>query len=93
VSRADDGDRRRRGAPSNAELAERTARLEQKIDHISDSVDRIEGKLIEEHEELTERVDDTERKADRFWTIYRFILYLIPLVLGTGGAASYWLLL
>lgn len=77
------------GAPSNAELAERTARLEQKIDHISDAVNRIENSLAKEHDELAEQVAQNERRVNRFWSIYRFFLYMMPLVLGTGGV-SYW---
>lgn len=77
------------GAPSNAELAERTARLEQKIDHIGEAVDRIEKSLANEHDDLAEQVAQNERRVNRFWSIYRFCLYMMPLVLGTGGV-SYW---
>jgi len=86
-TRSDGG--RATGAPSNAELGERTARLEQKIDHITGAVDRIENTLENEHDSLAEQVSQNRRRADRFWSIYRFFLYMMPLVLGTGGA-GYW---
>jgi len=82
----------RHGAPSNAELAERTARLEEKIDHISDGVERIEESLADEHEELAEQVQQNEKRVDRFWTIYRFALFVIPLLVGGGGVVGYWAL-
>lgn len=90
MSRSDSNsqtDDRARGAPSNAELGERTARLEQKIDHISEGVKRIETSLAEEHDDLAEQVAQNERRVNRFWSIYRFFLYMVPLVLGTSGVS------
>lgn len=82
----------RQGAPSNAELAERTARIEEKVDHISNAVDRIEGDLVEKQDELAEDIEENETRVNRFWAIYRFALYTIPIVVGSGGAVSYWML-
>jgi hypothetical protein len=79
------------GAPSNAELAERTARLEQKIDHITGAVDRIENTLENEHDSLAEQVSQNTQRVNRFWSIYRFCLYMLPLLLGTGSV-GYWTL-
>ena len=96
MSRSESDSRERfrgvRGAPSNTELAERTARLEEKIDHMNDSVERIEDALLEEHEELGEKVDTNEKRVNKFWTIYRFLLFAIPLIIGSGGLVGYWTL-
>lgn len=80
------------GAPSNSELAERTARIEEKVDHISEAVDRIEDDLVEKHDELAEDVEENEKRVNEFWTIYRFLLYTIPLLVGSGGLVGYWAL-
>jgi len=91
MSRSDSSPRgdgeRAPGAPSNSELAERTARLEQKIDHISNAVERIEDSLAEEHEELAKQVAQNEKRVNRFWSIYRFFLYMVPLVVGMSGVS------
>lgn len=75
--------------PSKLELAERTVRLEEKIDHISGTVNRIEDSLMDEHEELAEQVRQNERRVDKFWTIYRFMLFVVPLLVGSGGLVGY----
>lgn len=72
-------------APTNAELAERTARIEQKVENVEGTVDRIEGRLINEHEELEKQVQDNKAKIRPVHTAYRFSRWIAPLMVGGGG--------
>lgn len=51
--------------PSNPELAERMIRVEEQIDHVVETVDRIDDRLTEEHSDLEEEVaSNTEDTAE-----------------------------
>jgi len=79
-------------APSNVELAQRTARVEEKIDAQGDTLGRIETALVEDHEDLAEQVAENDRRVTPVYTAWRFGKYALP-VLGTligslGGLAA-----
>lgn len=82
-------DARQPGVPSKSELGERVARVEEQVDHIAETVDRIEDDITGNQADLAETVEKNEHRARRFWTIYRFFIYALPLVVGTGGVLSY----
>jgi len=77
------------GAPSNVELAERTARVEEKIDAQGDTLERIETALVDDHEDLAEQVDENDQRITPVYQAYRLGKYVLP-VLGTlaGTAAA-----
>jgi len=77
------------GAPSNVELAERTARVEEKIDAQADTLGRIETALVEDHEDLEEQVRENDRRVTLVYQAWRLGKYGLP-VLGTlvGAAAG-----
>jgi hypothetical protein len=79
MSQADD-------APSNVELAERTARIEEQVGHVSETVDRIETNLNEQHEDLVEDVEENQVRVSRLWTYYRLGRWIIPIGVALGGA-------
>lgn len=69
------------GPPSNTKLAQRTARIETEVAHVSETVERIEDKLDEDTEEIEESLATTQKKTARMWAIYQFGKYALP----TGG--------
>lgn len=71
--------------PTNVQLAERTARIEENLEHVGDTVDRIESRLDEQHEELVDDVEGNQDKIDQMWPAYRVGKYLIPLGIAVGG--------
>jgi len=78
--------------PSNVELAQRTARVEEKIDAQADTLGRIETALVEDHEDLADQVEQNDRRVTPVYTAWRFGKYALP-VLGTligslGGLAA-----
>lgn len=72
-------------APSNAELAERTARIEEQVGHVSDTVDRIETNLNEQHDDLVDDVEQNSVRVGRLWTYYRLGRWIIPIGVAIGG--------
>ena len=85
MSQSGDRDRRdlgghRRGPPSNSELGERVARLEEKIDYISEAVDEVATNLSDEREELEEQVEENTRRVSRWWVVYQIIKYGLPVL-------------
>lgn len=85
-------DRESGDAPSNVELAQRTARVEEKIDAQGDTLGRIETALIEDHEELAAQVEKNDRRVTPVYTAWRFGKYALPvlgtLIGGLGGLAA-----
>lgn len=79
--------------PSNYELSKRTARMEQQIDYIANSVDRIENDLSENQQEIMGKVDEMEDKVDTIWHAYVLARFLFPVLVGSGGIAGYYVLL
>jgi len=76
--------------PTNHELAQRTQRIENKVGHVGETVDRIEEQLSEEHAEIAEQVEEHERKLSTIWPAYRLLKWLIPILLGSGALITYW---
>jgi hypothetical protein len=81
MSRADD-------APSKVELAERTARIEEQVEHVSETVDRIETNLTEQHEDLVEDVEQNATRVSRLWTYYRIGRWIIPIGVAIAGTVG-----
>ena len=67
-----------RGVASNAELSERMARVESNVEHVVDTVDRIEASVTAEQDDLAERVEDNSEKVAPVYLAYRFGKYGIP---------------
>lgn len=74
-----------RAAPSNSELAERTARIEENVRHVAETVDRIEESLVDEQKEIAEQVDDNSQKVATVYTYHQVVKYGLP-VLGAVGS-------
>lgn len=60
------------GLPSNPELAERLARVEEKQDHVVERIDHIADSLDKDLAELEQSHNDVKEKNTRLWLIYRF---------------------
>lgn len=71
------------GPPSNSELTQRITRVEEKIDHQSETLDRIEQQLSDDHQDLTERLERMEPRHKRLWHTYQAGKWLIAV--GSGG--------
>jgi hypothetical protein len=78
------------GAPSNAELAERMARVEEGVDHVEtkldyqgDTLERIEGRLADDLDAKADRLDGMEPKVRQLWLIQQAAKWLI--MVGSGG--------
>lgn len=80
------GDDRPEGVPSNANLSQRMERLEANVEHVVDSVDRIEASVTEDHDELAARVEENEEKVQPVHTGYRVAKWALPIVTGMAGA-------
>lgn len=59
------------GIPSNTQLAERMARVEEKLDHTTDVLERIDTSLNEEMDDIESRVEEIEPWSMRFRFLYR----------------------
>lgn len=75
--------------PSRHELDGRMLKLEQNVEYVKESVDRIEDNISENQEEMSEKVDQIENKVDKLWHGYILLRYLVPILVGGGGIASY----
>lgn len=64
--------------PSNSELAERTVRIEEQMDHVVETVDRIDERITDEQEEIEEIVEDNAEKVGTMWAAYRFTRWFVP---------------
>lgn len=78
------------GAPTNAELAERMARVEEgvehveiKLDHHGDTLERIEQDLAADLGTKGDRLDDVEPKVQTMWLTQQAVKWLI--MVGSGG--------
>lgn len=80
--------RSRDGAPSNSELAERTARIEEQVDHVADTVDRIETTISDDLEETEEQVEANAERVASMWTAYRLARWGIPVAGTLVGALA-----
>lgn len=69
--------------PSNTELAERTARIEEQIDHVADVVDDLDEKLDGELDDVTETQETLKTRQERLWTGYRLARWAVG-----GGSVS-----
>lgn len=77
-----------RGAPTNAELAERMARVEQDVSHVSETVDRIEERVTDDHDDLAEQVEENTERTASLWAAYRLGKWGLPVVGTLLGAAA-----
>ena len=78
------------GLPSNHELGERMARLEEQQEHMTETLDRIDESLDEEIAELRENQQEKIKpKVRTLWTGYRLARWaggsagLLTLAIGT----------
>ena len=78
------------GAPSNAELAERMARVEEGVDHVEtqldhhgDTLERIEDRLADDLDAKGERIEGMEPKVRQMWLTQQAAKWLI--MVGSGG--------
>lgn len=81
--RRDDAHRGPRGVPSNVELAERTARIEEQVDHVAEVVDEVDEKLDGELADVTDTQDRLKTRQERIWTGYRIARWCVG-----GGSVS-----
>lgn len=79
----------RRRAPTNAELAERMARVEEKQDGTIETLERIEGHVDGRLSGIEEKQDaEIEPKTRRMWLLYQGGKWLVGMG-ATGGAVSF----
>lgn len=81
MSRSDEA----QGAPSNSELAERTARIEQEVHHVAETVERIEERVVDEQDDLEARVEENEEKVATVYVYHKAVRYGVP-ILGAAGS-------
>lgn len=81
------GQESRRGAPSNSELAERTARIEANVEHVAETVDRIDDKLDAEMADVQDDVDDIKPEHKRLWLTYQAAKWGAGIASGGGVIA------
>ncbi len=72
------------GVPSNAELAQRMARVEETVGNSQDILERIERGLNEDVDDLNQRVSNVEPSARRFDLLWRGGKWVSGLLLGGG---------
>lgn len=72
------------GAESNAELAQRLARVEEQINHQSEVLDRIEQRVDEDHDQLESRVDKIQPQHAQVWMLYQGSKWALALSSGGG---------
>jgi len=79
----------RPGVPTNAELAQRITRVEEGVEHVGDTVERIEENLEGTQADQSGRVDDLEPKVSHLWTVWTLGKWAAPAT-GTiiGGLAA-----
>lgn len=58
------------GVPSNTELAERMARVEEKQDASAATLERIEGRLSESLDEQREKIEENDERVSHLWSRY-----------------------
>ena len=75
-------------APSNSELAQRTARIEEQVDHVRETVDRIEARLQDQHDEIIGEVQENSDEIEKFNTAYKAAKWLIPTGIALGAATG-----
>lgn len=78
----------RDGVPSNHDLAQRTARIEERVEHVADTVDRIEQSVVEDQVELEEQVDENADKIGDLYPAYRFARWAVPISVAAAGAVA-----
>lgn len=74
--------------PSNPELAERVVRVEEQMDHVVETVDRIENRLTEQHSNLEDAVANNTEDTAKLKSKYRLVKWVVGTtiaLLGTIG--------
>jgi len=81
--------------PSNHELAQRTARIEEQVNHVAETVDRIENSLDDDLADVAEDVEEVEKQIEglqpehtRMWLVYQAAKWSIAG--GSGGGILVW---
>lgn len=73
----------RAGVPSNTELAQRTARIEEKIDHQSEQIEDLAETLEDDLEQQRQRIEEIQPQHQRLWITYQGARWI--LAIGSGG--------
>ncbi|GKZ14886.1 hypothetical protein [Haladaptatus sp. T7] len=76
------------GIPSNTQLAERMARVEEKLDHTTDVLERIDTSLNEEMDDIESRVEEIEPWSMRFRFLYRGGKWVVGLLAGSSAVGK-----
>lgn len=76
-----------RGPPSNSQLTERLARVEEKQDHVVAQIDRVAESLDEDLAEIETSVEAIEPRHERLWHTYQAIKWVATITI-TGGVAG-----
>lgn len=76
------------GVPSNHELAQRTARIEEQVGHVRESVDRIEESVTTGQSDLADQIEDNTRKTTRLWQVYQLGKWVVPAAATVAGTAA-----
>ena len=81
----DDDEDASEGVPSNAELAERTARMEEELHYVAETVDRIDERISDEQAELAAQVEDNTKKVGTVYAYHKVVKYGLPLLGAVGS--------
>lgn len=80
-------DDRASGAPSNAELSERLARVEEKQDYVAERVDEIGDTLDGELATVEDNLATVEERNARLWILYQGGKWITVTVSGSSMLA------
>lgn len=64
--------------PSNVELAERLARVEEQVDHVAEGVESIEEKLDDQMEEVKGRAEENAETVGKVRTAATVVKWGVP---------------
>ncbi|MBZ6496027.1 hypothetical protein [Natrinema longum] len=70
--------------PSNHELSERMTQIEQKLDHVTELLERMETDLEEDLDVVEEDLEELRPKTSRLWLIYKGGKWTTGLLVGSG---------
>jgi len=73
------------GVPSNTELAQRLARVEEGVDRQSEHIERLADTIEQDLENKRERLDAVETRNQTLWYAYNAGKWI--LAVGSGGGA------
>lgn len=67
--------------PTNPELAERVVRVEEQMDHVVETVDRIDDRLTDQQDDLEEAVASNSRDTTMLKSKYRLAKWIVGTVI------------